>query len=742
MANKYVVEEAELRCSAGSTPAKLIVTSQKSNKIEQKLQATENDKTLMGNFGACAFCNGNACAPALQQWKVISSKKTIKGQKLLLDDSFIQCAKGGVVNITDPNQSVARLGDADEELDKYYPKLQGDVVFVNGYHSDIVQNRAQNINAILDINYEKRPWHRLSFLLKGESVGESNHTNRRDIYTNKEVRKDISEDASEKEAIKALGEIKPLEKTSFFSFRSKLRKFWNYWNNEDNGYDASKLYCDYFNATSRDHYINGSHGLGSNAAHRIDHGIALGYKWAKENWRIYPKEAIPEERLADENDYIHTFTPPYKPITVVGHSHGAAMSTGVALGILYYACEIGWDKIALNVIYLASNQPQGLHDEEYYNLIDDKVKFYEVNITQVNLRGKQNKRRLVNKLSEIFSLKHNKLYHNRGINEHLEAILEDQIETYRNRCVQFTFTNDRGDMVIRDGDIPKIKSACDPETNTDAFHCHFVGKDLKAKSDNDNPKMNCKELLQEESYVKYYNYFVNRRFFTEKKKRKERINKNEIEFKIEEWVDSSYLNLLKDCMESFRLFKERKKWFGQQHGTFIFRRELVLVPDEPITKELFDSNILAAYYDVHNHYVKYIKAYALLFQAQLYAHFAPVSWINNKKILSDFPDDDYGKISIFDRICKAGKDIFYRIEVKNNPDGTPNTEEDKRQEFKIQFKKMQKRLISTEVGNTEYIKNVIQAYVYNDKEALKKLYKEPNHKKIKPYVDGIYGDQL
>ena len=55
---------------------------------------------------------------------------------------------------------------------------------------------------------------------------------------------------------------------------------------------------------------------------------------------------------------------------------------------------------------------------------------------------------------------------------------------------------------------------------------------------------------------------------------------------------------------------------------------------------------------------------------------------------------------------------------------------------------MQTRLISTEVGNTEYIKNVIQAYVYNDKKALKKLYKEPNHKKIKPYVDGIYGDQL
>ena len=34
---------------------------------------------------------------------------------------------------------------------------------------------------------------------------------------------------------------------------------------------------------------------------------------------------------------------------------------------------------------------------------------------------------------------------------------------------------------------------------------------------------------------------------------------------------------------------------------------------------------------------------------------------------------------------------------------------------------MQTRLISTEVGNTDYIKNVIKAYVNNDKEALKKI---------------------
>ena len=424
---------------------------------------------------------------------------------------------------------------------------------------------------------------------------------------------------------------------------------------------------------------------------------------------------------------------------MVGHSHGAAMSTGVALGILYYACEIGWDKIALNVIYLASNQPQGLHDEEYYNLIDDKVKFYEVNITQVNLRGKQNKRRLVNKLSEIFSLKHNKLYHNRGINEHLEAILGDgHLEAYKNRCVQFTFTNDRGDMVIRDGDIPKIKSACDPETNTDAFHCHFVGKDLKAKSDNDNPKMCCRIEFPDGNYVKYADYFVNHRFNMKVIERKYRLQKNIEEFELEEWGD--YRTVLTRCMEAFNAFTTRKKWYESQYGKFVFRRFIVLMfMRTPLSIYHFFSKKTAAYDDVHNHYAKYLNAYAALFQSQLYAHFAPVAWIGNKDLLDDFPDDDYGKISIFDRICKAGKDIFYRVEVKNNPNNTSKTEEQRRQDFKKQFKKMQKRLISTDVGNTEYIKNVIQAYVYNDKKALKKLYKEPNHKKIKPYVDGIYG---
>ena len=412
---------------------------------------------------------------------------------------------------------------------------------------------------------------------------------------------------------------------------------------------------------------------------------------------------------------------------MVGHSHGAAMSTGVALGILYYAREIGWDKIALNVIYLASNQPQGLHDEEYENLIDDKVNFYLVNVTQFSMKKKAYGGRVLNGLAEIFSRKYNKLLHNRGINEHLEAILEDQIETYRNRCVQFTFTNDRGDMVIRDGDIPKIKSACDPETNTDTFHLHYVGKEYKAKSDNNNPKMNKKIPLSGEDYAKYADYFANRRFEMKRKKRKYRIDKKEDKKEEREW--ETYREIMAFCMKNFDTYLKHYNWFEQRFGKFTFRKIIRYIPV---------NTLVTAYYllhkgkdepenDVHNNYINYLNGYAALQNAQLYAHFAPVAWINNEEILSDFPDDDYGKISIFDRICKAGKDIFYRVEVKNNPNNTSKTEEQRRQDFKKQFKKMQKRLISTEVGNTEYIKNVIKAYVNNDEEALKNLYEEPDH---------------
>src|SRR5690606_21646193 len=40
--------------------------------------------------------------------------------------------------------------------------------------------------------------------------------------------------------------------------------------------------------------------------------------------------------------------------------------------------------------------------------------------------------------------------------------LRDEGTSFKARAVQFTFGNDRGDLVIRDGDIPDMDNACSP----------------------------------------------------------------------------------------------------------------------------------------------------------------------------------------------------------------------------------------------------------------------------------------
>ena len=101
------------------------------------------------------------------------------------------------------------------------------------------------------------------------------------------------------------------------------------------------------------------------------------------------------------------------------------MGTGVALGIMYYAKEIGWDKIALNVIYLGVNQPQGLYGEEYENLMQDKKDYYLADVSSFVIFGKDRKGKLVNGIAQIFDEKYKKLLHERGIYEHLKVILSD-----------------------------------------------------------------------------------------------------------------------------------------------------------------------------------------------------------------------------------------------------------------------------------------------------------------------------
>ncbi|MDN3694520.1 hypothetical protein QWZ06_20750 [Chryseobacterium tructae] len=53
------------------------------------------------------------------------------------------------------------------------------------------------------------------------------------------------------------------------------------------------------------------------------------------------KEKEEKEKIKEKNPGALTYSPQYKPVTVVGHSRGAAIAAGVALGIIYYAYEMG-----------------------------------------------------------------------------------------------------------------------------------------------------------------------------------------------------------------------------------------------------------------------------------------------------------------------------------------------------------------------------------------------------------------
>lgn len=472
----------------------------------------------------------------------------------------------------------------------------------------------------------------------------------------------------------------------------------------------------------------------------------MGYKWASENWQIYPKELV----QSDAPMSILSYTPTYRPITVVGHSQGAAMGTGVALGIMYYAKELGWDKVGLNVIYLGVNQPQGLYGQEYENLIKDKVDFYQVDANELMpvLFSKEKAGKMFNKISQIFDKKYKKLLHERGIYEHLKAILGDW-ESYKSRCVQFTFSNDRGDMVIRDGDIPEIKSACDPNLNTDTFHLHYVGRTVSAKSDKGNAKMKHKQLGHDKGFMKWYDYMANRRFDPDKLYKEEEIKNRQRDIQDKnEW--GTYMSVAKDCMMAFDWFilaKERYETYCQEK--FVPKPMTdKLLELSPIVKIMEIMEIMEmvrdkkrAYEHVNRCYNTYLRKYAALHEAQLYAHFAPVAFIRDIRILQpkipysdkerrhtingDFPKDQYGNTTIFDRISKAGEDIFYRIDeekVYKDEFDNPLPPNKRKNAYEAAVKKLENRMLSTSVIDTPYIHNVIKAYVKNDKEAFKKLY--------------------
>ncbi|WP_026449544.1 hypothetical protein [Aequorivita capsosiphonis] len=123
-----------------------------------------------------------------------------------------------------------------------------------------------------------------------------------------------------------------------------------------------------------------------------------------------------------------------------------------------------------------------------------------------------------------------------------------------------------------------------------------------------------------------------------------------------------------------------------------------------------------------------LYSYGRIQEADLYAHFSPVEFILDDKLLKteDF-NDALGDENIWDRLKKLGGDRFYRVEYPKNKDGKEMAYEDRRIEDKkyVEDTKNIKKYIDTSIADNNYVKNVIKTYVDADKNAEKELYHEP-----------------
>ncbi|SHG57320.1 hypothetical protein SAMN05443144_13516 [Fodinibius roseus] len=636
----------------------------------------------------------------------------------------------------DAYRSFVGTGMSELEPEEGPPNLQGALVLVNGFHSDPLENAEQTWNnARKDINPDS-PHH--EDYRQGESANERDRADEADILSNEELEEQLP--AGRRTSL----DIKIARTRGWWatpmSFNNDVSKFWNYWNKKANKFDAADRYGRYFNAYRNDHYINGSHGLSSNAAHRIDHGVALGYQWALAEWGIRPEEEVTTKK--EQSPYVQSYSPPYRPVTVVAHSHGAAAGAGVALGFLRYAGELGWEQVALNMIFLGVHQPRKLTGEEYLKFINDKVHYYEVNQDFPDLFGEEHRQGVgfLNRLAELFSRSRDKLQHERGMVEHLQAITGDW-DAFAGRAIQFTFANDRADMVTRDGDIPGVTSACNPEGDDRLFCAEYMSPRRRPMSYR-GPEGRKPIATDTSGTLILSEYMANRRFeygdlgwFPSEEEQKHG----------QEWGDFERVAIA--WGNAFETYKARKRVFEERTGRPYEYKYAGLVKNlvRRLNRGRWEWNRLSGaarefldnltrheaerQYEVTTRaYEAMLERYAHLQQAQLYAHSAPVTLIHHKKVLSDFPADGLGNGSIWERIKKAGEDMFYRVEYKEESNLDELSDPQKRREEKDYVNGDGKDLlVSTSITDTSYIKNVIEVFVHGNTEEknIEQLYHEP-----------------
>lgn len=543
------------------------------------------------------------------------------------------------------------------------PFLNGDVIFCNGYLSSPKKNFDSYLNVIAD----KVPDDPKQNPLRGANMSEKKVTDGADIMTNDEL------EFINRQGGGTLYSDKNYKETEYFRWLfSAKEQFEGYWEGYDNVSQKrySQVFKDYFHAQGNAHFINGSHGLQSSGAHRVEHGIAQGYAWARQKWNIKEKKEV--EKVKEKNPGALSYSPQYKPVTVVGHSQGAAIAAGVALGIIYYANEMGWDEIPINILFLATHQPQGLYGKDYESF---QKYYFEDFINEWVLEW----------VGDIFTKE--KLYQNQGIYEKMNELLGDSSwGGLIKRAVQFTFPNDRALFVTRMGDIPYVKNACNEKDNLyieswgfykgtshEGFFTeedyHFPKRLLdKAFNPDGSPNKKAPTFRQcVKDYWKAYHYY---------KSYREEVKTNpKKKYTVAKLPIPKIGNIL-------------PSWFRDIMMQSIAKKEGIKLSIY-MKSELYRRKLHA------------LLAFAKVHEMELQAHFAPVGLMFNKGTLSEW--EEHKDDSIWDRVQDAGKDVFYKVNYSEK-----STQEQKKQQEKAYVEGEGKnRMVKTSIANTSGIKEWI-----------------------------------
>ncbi len=129
---KYICNGAQCKCTLGTKEGTLGVKSQSKIFIQDKLMATEKEKTFLPNFISCNKTNPpTPCQPIINApWEKTKSNVLQREYKGLLESSTATCSSGGTISILDSKQAETKnviFGDYSsepKEISKVYAKVR------------------------------------------------------------------------------------------------------------------------------------------------------------------------------------------------------------------------------------------------------------------------------------------------------------------------------------------------------------------------------------------------------------------------------------------------------------------------------------------------------------------------------------------------------------------------------------------------------------------------------------------